>query len=83
MSKVTKKEIEEHIKEEISRKTPQDKERIREARELNRRHKQWLAEASWKEIEGKISEAGLLPGMAGYEEIRKLYQQVQRRKKHP
>ncbi len=77
MTNFSSKDIQKQFQEDIRRKTPIDEGKKREARLLDRDHREWLAQASWEEIEWKISEIGLQPGTPGYEEIRMLWKQVQ------
>ena len=77
MSKFSSKDIQAQYQEDVKRHTPIDGEKRREAQQLKRAHMEWLAWASWEEIEGKITEIGLLPGSPEYVEIRLLWKQVQ------
>jgi hypothetical protein len=77
MSKFTSKEIQQQVRQEISRKTPIDEDKLRESAELRQANRDWLATAAWEDIEAKISEIGLLPGSPEYEEIHLLWKKVQ------
>ncbi|MCI0428509.1 MAG: hypothetical protein L0Z46_10885 [Nitrospiraceae bacterium] len=77
MSKFSSKDIQKQYREEVRRKTPIDEDKLREAAELQRVNREWLAAAAWEDIEVKISAAGLLPGSPEYEEIRSLWKSVQ------
>lgn len=78
MGKFSSKEIQGQYREEVHRKTPIDEDKLRETAELQQDHREWLATATWEDIEAKISEVGLLPGNPEYEEIRSLWKSVQR-----
>lgn len=78
MGKFTAKEIQYHVRQEVSRKTPIDENRAREARELDNFHKEWLAKATWREVEQRISVLGLFPGSEGYERARAAWTEYQR-----
>lgn len=77
MSKFSSREIQQHVRQETSRKTPIDQDKLRETAKLQQDHREWLAMATWSDIEAKISEIGLLPGSPGYEEIHLLWKKVQ------
>lgn len=77
MSKFSSKDIQAQYREDVRKKTPIDDEKKREAQRLEQSNREWLAWASWEEIEQKISEIGLQPGTPEYEEIRLLWRRVQ------
>ena len=78
-SKFHVKEIKEHIRQEISRKTPKDEDKLREERELNIAHRDWLRNATREQIENKIKEMGILRGTSEYDEILELWRGQQNR----
>ena len=78
MSKFTAKEIQLHVREETKRKTPLDENKIREARELTLAHAEWLMNATWEQVEEKISEIGLQPGTPGHAQMRTLWNDFHR-----
>lgn len=77
MSKYSSQDIQKQYREEVRKKTPIDEEKRHEADRLNRQHQEWLARATWDEIEEKISVVGLLRGTPGYAEIHLLWKKVQ------
>jgi hypothetical protein len=70
MSKFSSRDIQRHVRQEVSRKTPLDDAKIQEAHELDCAHMQWLMKATWEEVEERLSGIGLLPGTPGHAQMR-------------
>lgn len=78
MSKFDPKDIQRHIREDTRRKPPPDENRIKEARDLNAKNSELLANATWEEIDRQLNLVGLKSGMPDYERIRQKWKDVQR-----
>jgi hypothetical protein len=78
MSKFSSKDIQRHVRQEASRKTPLDEDKIREAHELDCAHMQRLMNATWEEVEEKLSGIGLLPGTPGHAQMRVVWNDFHR-----
>ncbi|MEK6761288.1 MAG: hypothetical protein AABY96_01125 [Nitrospirota bacterium] len=78
MSKFTSREIQLHVRNETKKKTPLDETKLRESRELDRAHMEWLLCATWDEVKERISEIGLQPGTPGYAQMRVLWNDFHR-----
>ena len=71
-------EIQNHIKESKTLKTPIDEERRQEAKKLTRQHLDWLRNSTWADIKAKIAEIGIKPESEEYKELRELCRAVRR-----
>ncbi|QOJ35789.1 MAG: hypothetical protein HRU82_12940 [Nitrospira sp.] len=78
MSKFTPKEIQQHVRDEARRKTPVDENKVKEAQALDRAHMEWLMNATWTEVQERLSAIGHLPGTPVSAQMRMLWNDFHR-----